>query len=69
MNDLKLFMVYFMGDMPCWNLRVARSEEEALTQCFNQPDRTIPKDGSKKNCRAVEVKIKGYKINIKPDKV
>ena len=64
MNDLKLYMVYYMGEMPCWNLRVAHSPEEALTQCLNHPVKEKPKDSFEKNCRAIEVKIDGYKINI-----
>jgi hypothetical protein len=66
MNSFKLYMVYYMGEVPCWNLRVARSAEEALTQCFNTPGRKLPKDSLEKNCRAVEVEIKGYKITIEP---
>ena len=67
MSDLKLFMVYHMGDVPCWNIRVARTPEEALTQCFDQPGRAIPMSGKEKNCRAVEIKIKGYKIHIEKE--
>ena len=67
MNDLTLFMVYHMGVVPFWNILVARPPEEALTQCFDQPGRAIPMSGKEKNCRAVEIKIKGYKIHIEKE--
>lgn len=64
MEDLKLFMVYYLGDSPCWNLRVAHSPEEAMMQCFDRSRRTKPHDAMQKSCRVEEVQIDGYKISV-----
>ena len=64
MSELKLFKVYFLGDSPCWSLRVARSEEEALIQCYSHSDRPKPPGAEEKSCRAEEVKFEGYKLTI-----
>lgn len=64
MQDLKLFMVYYLGDSPCWNLRVARSPEEAIMQCFDRSKRKRPDNADKYSCRVEEVKIEGYRISI-----
>ena len=64
MEELKLYMVYYLGEAPCWNLRVARSEEEAITQCFNKSKKPKPPGAHESSCRVEEVRIKGYKINI-----
>jgi len=64
MEDLKLFMVYYLGDSPCWNLRVARSPEEAIMQCFDRSKRTRPLNADKYSCRVEEVKVEGYRISI-----
>lgn len=66
MDELKLYMVYYLGDSPCWNLRVAKSPEQALTQCFDHSGKPRPSDNSGRSCRVEEVKIQGYKINIVP---
>jgi len=57
-------MVYYLGDSPCWNLRVARSPEEAIMQCFDKSKRKKPRDAMEKSCRVEEVKIEGYKISV-----
>jgi len=67
MDDYKLYTVYYLGDSPCWNLRIARSEEEAIMQCFNRSDRPKPPDAHEKSCRVEEVKISGYKIHIEKE--
>ena len=64
MEDLRLYMVYYLGASPCWNLRVAQSPEEAMMQCFDNSRRKKPHDAMEKSCRAEEVKIDGYKISI-----
>ena len=64
MEDLKLFLVYYLGDSPCWNLRVAHSPEEAMMQCFDHSKRKRPSDSMEKSCRVEEVKIEGYKITV-----
>ena len=51
MEDLRLYMVYYLGASPCWNLRVASRRKK-------------PHDAMEKSCRAEEVKIDGYKISI-----
>ncbi len=63
-DELKLYMVYHLGDSTCWNLRVAGSPEEALTQCFDHSERPRPADAAERSCRAEEVRIEGYKIRI-----
>ena len=67
MEDLKLYMVYYLGDSPCWNLRVARSEEEAIMQCFNGSKKPKPPGAHEKSCRVEEVRIEGYKIRIEKE--
>ncbi|MGQ9560510.1 MAG: hypothetical protein ACUVTG_05445 [Candidatus Oleimicrobiaceae bacterium] len=64
MDELKLYMVYYLGDSPCWNLRVARSEEEAIMQCFNTSKKPKPPGAAECSCRAEEVRIAGYKIKV-----
>ena len=64
MEELKLFIVYYLGDSPCWNLRVAYSPEEAMMQCFDRSGRKKPHDAMEKSCRVEEVKIKGYRISV-----
>ncbi len=64
MNDLKLYMVYYLGGNPCWNLRVARSPEEALMHCFEHSGKPRPKDAAECSCRAEEVTLAGYRISI-----
>lgn len=63
MQELKLFLVYHLGENPCWNLRIARSREEALMQCF---DHTLPNNPSAReaSCRVEEVTFEGYKLTI-----
>lgn len=62
MKELKLFKVYNLGNVKCFHLRVAHSEEEALTQCFGEQKVNIFKKDKNQSCRAEEVKIKGYNI-------
>jgi hypothetical protein len=64
MEELKLYKVYYLGDSSCWNLRVARSPEEALLKCFDRTDRNKPADAHEKSCRVEEVLIDGYRIKI-----
>lgn len=64
MDEFKLYMVYYLGNNPCWNLRVAKSPEEALTQCFDHSDKPRPDDAAERSCRVEEVRIKGYQIKI-----
>ncbi len=63
-EKLKLYMVYHLGDNSCWNLRVAGSPEEALTQCFNHSGKPRPADAAERSCRAEEVRLDGYNIKI-----
>jgi len=64
MNELKLYMVYYLGANPCWNLRVARTEEEALMQCFEHSGKPRPHDAASCSCRAEQVHFEGYRITI-----
>jgi hypothetical protein len=64
MSDLKLFMVYHLGEHPCCNVRVANSLEEAMTQCLNHSGKPKPNDAAMRSCKVEEVKVNGYKITI-----
>ena len=64
MSDLKLFMVYHLGEQPCCNVRVASSLEEAMTQCLNHSDKPKPSDAALRSCKVEEVKVEGFKITI-----
>jgi hypothetical protein len=64
MDELKLYLVYHLGINPCWNLRVARSPEEALTTCFHHTDEINISDVDAGNCRVEEIRLEGYKIKI-----
>ena len=67
MNNLKLYMVYFLGNRPCFNVRVANSPEEALTQCFAHSEKPLPEDAAEKNCRVEEVMVPGYHISVQKE--
>jgi hypothetical protein len=64
MQELKLYLVYHMGNSPCWNLRIAHSQEEALMQCFDKPPENRPDDIKERSCRVEEVKFDGYELKI-----
>lgn len=64
MDDLKLFLVYHMGGGPCWQLRVAKSTEDALCQCFGSSDHSKLSD-AQHSCRVEEVKVPGYEIVVR----
>ena len=64
MQELKLYLVYSLGNSPCWNLRIAHSQEEALTQCFDKPPADRPSDVKDHSCRVEEVTFDGYKLKI-----
>lgn len=64
MQELKLFMVYHLGANHCWDLRIAHSAEEALTQCFEHLHKPQPDSAIESSCRAEEVNIQGYLIKI-----
>lgn len=64
MDELKLYLVYHLGINPCWNLRVARTPEEALTSCFHHSDSVGINDMDAGSCRVEEIKLEGYKIRI-----
>ena len=64
MSDLKLFMVYHLGEQPCCNVQVASSLEEAMTQCLNHSGRPKPSDAALRSCKVEEVKVEGFKITI-----
>ncbi|MBD3385877.1 hypothetical protein GF407_13245 [candidate division KSB1 bacterium] len=65
MDEYKLYKVYHMGEKKCWNLKVARSPEEALTKCFDYADRVEDLKHSDRCCRAEEVKVEGFTIKVK----
>ncbi len=67
MEEYKLYKVYYMGDKACWNLKVARSPEEALTKCFDFPQRSQDLKKNDRCCRAEEVKINGFNIKVEKD--
>jgi len=64
MQKLKLYKVYYMGNVNCFNLRVAASPEEALHQCFGHKDSGIDDNNRDRSCKAEEVEIEGYNITI-----
>ena len=64
MEKLKLYMVYHLGKSPCWNLRIALSPEQALTQCFDQTQKPKLGKDAERSCRVEEVKFEGYKLTI-----
>ena len=64
MSDLKLYMVFHLGDEPCYNVRVASSPEEAMTFCLNHSVKPKPNDAAQKSCKVEEIKVQGYKITI-----
>jgi hypothetical protein len=64
MNELKLYMVYYLGAGPCWNLRVAHSPEEALMACFDHSGKPRPHDAAECSCRVEEVQLNGYRISV-----
>jgi len=69
MERLKLFMVSLMlGGIPCWQLQVAKNDEEALLKCFNECKHPQDIDPQSANCKVQEVKIKGYHIEITEEK-
>jgi hypothetical protein len=65
MEDLKLFLVYHIGGGPCWQLRVAKSPEDALFQCFGSRDHARIAD-AQRSCRVEEIKVPGYEIVVRP---
>jgi hypothetical protein len=67
MDDLKLFLVYHLGASPCWNLRIASSQEAALMQCFDQETDHKPADSKERSCRVEEVTFEGYRIKIEKE--
>ncbi len=67
MKDLKLYMVYYLGANPCWNLRVARTPEEALMNCFEHSGKPRPVDAAECSCRVEEVRLDGYHISIEKE--
>jgi len=64
MEELKLYIVYHLGANACWNLRVARSPEEALAHCLDHTGTTPKKEAHEGSCRAEEVQLPGYRIKI-----
>ncbi|HNW58745.1 MAG TPA: hypothetical protein PKI62_03620 [bacterium] len=64
MDELKLYLVYHLGINPCWNLRVARSPEEALTTCFHHSAEVGVNDVDAGSCRVEEIRLEGYRIKI-----
>ena len=67
MKELKLYKVYHLGANSCWDLRIAHSAEEALTQCFEHNVAQRPESASESSCRAEEVIIRGYRIKVEKD--
>ena len=67
MDDLKLYLVYHLGASPCWNLRIAKSKEAALMQCFDQETDHKPVNSKDHNCRVEEVSFEGYRIKIEKE--
>lgn len=65
MSELKLFSVYHMGGGPCWQLRVAKSTEDALIQCFGTREHAKIKQ-TQRSCRVEEVTVPGYEIVVRP---
>lgn len=65
MEDLKLFLVFHMGGGPCWQMRVAKSAEDALFQCFGGKEHAKMSD-PQYSCRVEEVKVLGYEIVVRP---
>ncbi|MEK7850818.1 MAG: hypothetical protein AAB275_02940 [Deltaproteobacteria bacterium] len=64
MEELKLFLVFHTGGGPCWQMRVAKSAEDALFQCFGTGDHAKNAD-LQKSCRVEEVKVPGYEIVVR----
>ena len=64
MEKFKLFKIYHLGANPCWDLRIAHTAEEALTQCFEHLHKPRPDSAVESSCRAEEVIIQGYRIKI-----
>lgn len=64
MEELKLFLVFHMGGGPCWQMRVAKSTEDALLQCFGSTDHSVISN-AQKSCRVEEVKVPGYDIVVR----
>ncbi len=64
MKEWKLYKVYHLGAQPCWDLRIASSAEEALTQCFEHNINQRPATAAESSCRAEEVRIPGFRIII-----
>jgi hypothetical protein len=64
MEEFKLYKIYHLGANPCWDLKVARSAEEALTQCFEHRRFPRPDSAIDSSCRAEEVMVQGFKIKI-----
>lgn len=64
MDELKLYLVYHLGINPCWNLRVARSPEEALTSCFHHTGSDPVSDADAGSCRVEEIRLEGYRIRV-----
>lgn len=65
MEELKLFLLYHMGGGPCWQLKVAKSAEDALFQCFGSGDHAKVTD-TQQSCRVEEVTVPGYDIVVRP---
>ncbi len=66
MDDLKLYLVYHLGSSPCWNLRIAKSKEAALMQCFDT-DTDKPTNAKDHSCRVEEVTFEGYRVKIEKE--
>ena len=64
MSELKLYMVFHLGDESCYNVRVAESPEEAMTHCLNHSGKPKPNNAAQKSCKVEEIKVPGYKITV-----
>lgn len=64
MSGWKLYKVYHLGAQSCWDLRIAKSAEEALTQCFEHNANQRPATATVSSCRVEEVKVPGFRIII-----
>jgi len=65
MEELKLFLVFHMGGGPCWQMRAAKSAEDALFQCFGGKEHAKVSD-TQQSCRVEEVRVPGYEIVVRP---
>lgn len=53
-----------MGGGPCWQLRVAKSSEDAIIQCFGTREHAKIKQ-TQRSCRVEEVTVPGYEIVVR----